>query len=394
MTVHGNMRVLSRIVGPVCLAVITVLAFRQGTCAQSAIKTDRPQAEHQLQQIEKKLEEKTDSIEKLAEEEAQSQAKSRALREEIEIAAKVQARLKETWHRLGREYTASDRQAQELKAQQLYRQEILARTVKRLFASRLIPGPTECFGWRIPAGRRRLFARIISAAHSDRIIGVSDSLASEQEQCADLARSRDQVRTSTAKKNKEKENKERLLAKSDRAAFGYRQKREQELDEIEQMQREALILGELIDRLAALPGVQKAIDYDFPGWKGRLHWPLTGTVKSTVGRKIDGKYNTKTYETGIFISGSVGTAVANAADGEVAYAGRRRGLGNVVVVGHGMGHFSVFAHLGEISVITGQVLQAGDPVGTSGKSHPRFGSGILFELRHNKDILDPLEWLK
>ena len=86
--------------------------------------------------------------------------------------------------------------------------------------------------------------------------------------------------------------------------------------------------------------------------------------------------------------------MVNAADGEVAYAGRRRGLGNVVVVGHGSGYFSVFAHLDEISVLTGRVVRAGDQIGTAGESHPRFGGGVMFELRNGKEILDPLEWLK
>jgi murein DD-endopeptidase MepM/ murein hydrolase activator NlpD len=242
--------------------------------------------------------------------------------------------------------------------------------------------------------RRHAFARVISAAHAQQLLAVSDSLTTAQSQKTELAQTREQVQASAAQKEKEKKTKERLLAKSEREAFGFRQRREQELDEIEEIQREALILGELIDRLASLPGVQDAIDYDFPGWQGRLHWPLTGNVKSTVGRKIDGKYQTETFETGVFIAGSPGSAVVNAADGEVAYAGRRRGLGNVVVVGHGQDYFSVFAHLGEIAVITGQVLRAGDPIGTAGESHPRYGAGVLFELRHHKDVLDPLEWLK
>ncbi|MFC1475438.1 murein hydrolase activator EnvC family protein [Candidatus Zixiibacteriota bacterium] len=388
------MRVILRFVGSICLATMAGLALLQGVSAQSTANTEQQVVERQLQQIEKKIEEKTDSIEGLAEREGQAQAKSRALREEIEITAEVQARLKATSQKLGSEYLATDRRAQKLKEQQLYRQEILARTITKLYATRSAPGSAAYIGGEMHEKRRQLLARIISAAHSDQLIGVTDSLAAEQQQRAELARTRDQVQSSAAKKEKEKENKERLLSKSDRAAFGYRQQREQELDDIEQIQRDALILGELIDRLAALPGVQEAIDYDFPGWQGRLHWPLTGTVKSTVGRKIDNKYKTETFETGIFIAGTVGMVVANAADGEVAYAGRRRGLGNVVVVGHGQTYFSVFAHLGEISVIIGQVLRAGDPVGTAGESHPRFGSGILFELRHEKEILDPLEWLK
>jgi len=166
------------------------------------------------------------------------------------------------------------------------------------------------------------------------------------------------------------------------------------LDDYEEIHREARILSELIDRLASLPGVQNAIDYDFPGWKGNLHWPLSGAVKSTVGKTIDPKYHTETFESGIFISGKPGAQVINAGDGEIAYAGRRRGLGNVVVVGHGSGYFSIFAHLGEIAVLNGQVVRAGEPIGTAGESHPRFGPGILFELRHEKEILDPLEWLK
>lgn len=388
------MRMIVRPIGAVCLAAVIVLIFACCVFAQSEAKSEQQQAERQLQDIEKKLEEKTGSIQNLAEKEGQEQAKSRALREEIEITAKVHARLKEKFQRLGGEVTASERHVQGLEEQQLYRQEVLKRTVARLYISRPIPGTAAHFGDGALDGRRRLFARLISAAQSDGIVHVSDSLAAEEKRHGSLAESRNQVQAAAVKKDREKETKEQQLARSERAAFAYRQKREQELDDIEQIQREALIMGELIDRLVALPGVQEAIDYDFPGWKGRLHWPLTGAVKSTVGKKTNGKYQTETFETGIFISGSAGSAVVNAADGEVAYAGRRRGLGNVVVVGHGTDHFSVFAHLGEISVLTGQVLRAGDPIGTAGESHPRFGSGVLFELRHKKEILDPLEWLK
>jgi septal ring factor EnvC (AmiA/AmiB activator) len=66
----------------------------------------------------------------------------------------------------------------------------------------------------------------------------------------------------------------------------------------------------------------------------------------------------------------------------------------VVIVGHGNDYFSVFAHLDHVAVIAGHVVYAGDQIGTVGSSHPRFGSGILFELRHGREVLDPLEWLK
>lgn len=373
--------------------IIAFIALTAVAGAQSGPPADQQDMKQQLENIEKKLGDKTAAIEDLAEKEKKAHAKARALREEMEITAKVKARLDQTSQQLGRQYTAAERRVRQLQERQLFRQEVLARTLRNLYTSRPIPGTGERIGVGSSFGHRQLYAQKISAAQAGQIENCTDSLTAEDRQRIELADTRHQVQAAAAKKDKEREQTQRLLAKSDREAFSYRQQRTQELDEIEDIQREALILGELIDRLAELPGVREALDYDFPGWKGRLQWPLTGEVKSTVGWKVDGKYQTETYETGMFIAGPAGSAVVNAADGEVAYAGRRRGLGNVVVVGHGMEYFSVFAHLGEMSVIVGQVLRAGDRVGTAGESHPRFGAGVLFELRHKKEVLDPLEWL-
>jgi len=373
---------------------VVVVAFWWMAFAQSPVDNERQRTELQLQKIEKQLEEKTGSVQELTEKEEQAQAQSRVLRGDIELLTEVRARLQKKFRHLGTECSAIERWVGELEEQHLFRQEVLSRTLASLYTSKVVSGFSGLLGGGSAAKRRQFFARLVSEAQAERIQSVIDSLAAGESRRADLEKSRQRVKTAEASKEKEKAKKERLVAKAEREAFGYRQRREQELDEIEQIQREALILTELVDRLAALPGVHGAIDYDFPGWKGRLHWPLKGPVKSTVGRKIDPKYRTETFESGIFISGSVGDVVVNAADGEVAYAGRRRGLGNVVVLGHGAGYYSIFAHLGQISVIVGQVLRSGDQVGTAGESHPRYGAGILFELRHEKKILDPLEWLK
>jgi|GEM_PF-3225065 len=388
------MRWSAQVFNSAMVSIGLVLAGTGMALAQSTDSAEQQKIQQQLQQIEKKLEDKTATVEDLAEKEKKARAKARALEEEIEITAKVRTRLRQTYQKLGREYSATDQRVRELQERRLYRQEVQARTVRKLYISRPVAGSAGPLGTGTFAARRQVYAQKIGEALAAGINGLADSLSTGEQRRDELAQSRDQVRAAAAKKDKEKENKQRQLAKSDREAFGYRQQREQELEDIEQIQREAQILGELIDRLAELRQTQEAIDYDFPGWKGRLHWPITGEVKSTVGRKIEGKYQTETYETGMFISGAAGAAVVNAADGEVVFAGQRRGLGNVVIVAHGSDYFTVFAHLGDISVIIGQILRAGDPVGTAGERHPRFGAGVLFELRHNKEVLDPLEWLK
>lgn len=393
--IHRKMIIhTTRQIRAVFLTACFVAAFNWTAVAQSTPDTDRQQAEIQLRKIEKQLEEKTNALTELSQKEGLAQTKSRALREEIELLTQVKARLEKKSRRLSDERIASDRKVGQLEEQRLFRQEVLARTLTTAYTRKAIAGNSGLPGSGSAGLRRQLYARLVSAAHADQLTEVADSLQTEEKRRTQVTQSHHQVQTAVRSKDKEQAKKEQHLAKSEREAFRYRQQREQELDDIEEIQREALMLAELIDRLTTLPGVQNAVDYDFPGWKGRLYWPLKGTVKSTVGRKINAKYSTETFESGIFVSGLVGEPVTNAADGEVAYAGRRRGLGNVVVVGHGEGYFSIFAHLGEISVITGQVLRAGDQIGTAGESHPRYGAGALFELRHEKEILDPLEWLK
>jgi septal ring factor EnvC (AmiA/AmiB activator) len=312
----------------------------------------------------------------------------------MELLEEVRTRLNNKYHTLNKQLSTTEQSVRRMEETHDFRREVLARTLATAYTSKAVSEVAELGERSSGAERRRYFTWLVSQAQVHQVQQAADSLAAGEDQRENLSASQAKVKTAAGNKQKEKAEKERMLAKSEREAFGYRQRREQELDELEQIQREALILSELIDRLAALPGVQNAIDYDFPGWKGRLHWPLSGTVKSTVGKTIDSRYRTETFESGIFIAGKTGAPVVNAADGEIAYAGRRRGLGNVVVVGHGSGHFSIFAHLGEIAVLNGQVIRAGEPIGTAGQSHPRFGAGILFELRHEKEILDPLEWLK
>jgi len=377
------------------LTVLAVLFCAATMLPQTAtMESDLQQVESELEDIKNKLEEKTENLEKLTEKEQQATVKSRSIREEMELLEEVRNRLNHKYHTLNKELSTTQQNVRKLEETYAFRREVLARTLTAAYTAKAVSDATALGNHGSGAERRRYFTRLVSLAQVDRIQQAADSMTAGENRREELSVSQQKVKTAAVRKEKEKEKKERLLAKSEREAFGYRQQREQELDDLEEIHREALILSELIDRLAALPGVQNAIDYDFPGWKGNLHWPLSGTVKSTVGKTIDPKYHTETFESGIFISGKPGARVVNAGDGEIAYAGRRRGLGNVVVVGHGSGYFSIFAHLSEIAVLNGQVVRAGEPIGTAGESHPRFGPGILFELRHEKEILDPLEWLK
>ncbi len=380
------------------IIILLLLASHGGISsgnAQTADPADHREAQQALENIEKQLEETTTQIEDLRQREKDAISKARALREEIEITDQVRTKLDRRYNQISRQLSTHEKQIRKLEEWNLVQQEILSRILATSYKKRTWSAD-QGHPLGIPSEdlRRLTLARHATAAQGEFCEALADSLAGETGRYHTLRNTQEQVRGAVADKNKVKEQAERQLAQSERQAFAIRQQRAQELDEFERIQREAQMFAELIDRLTELPEVRRVLDYDFPAWKGRVHWPLEGEVKSTVGRKIDRQRLTETFETGMFIAGEPGAAVVNAADGEVAFAGRRRGLGNVVIVGHGSDYFSVFAHLDHVAVIVGAVVYAGDEIGTVGNSHPRFGPGILFELRHGREVLDPLEWLK
>ena len=69
------------------------------------------------------------------------------------------------------------------------------------------------------------------------------------------------------------------------------------------------------------------------------------------------------------------------------------GYGQIVLVDHGGGYFSMYAHLEDIQSFVGQIILQGDPVGTVGDSGSLEGAQLYFELRVNRVQVDPIPWL-
>ena len=78
---------------------------------------------------------------------------------------------------------------------------------------------------------------------------------------------------------------------------------------------------------------------------------------------------------------------------DVLYTGSMRGLGKLVIVDHGSGYLTIYANLEQITVSTGQTLDAGSIVGRAGEAGDEGGSQVHFEIRKSTDSLDPLYWL-
>lgn len=128
-----------------------------------------------------------------------------------------------------------------------------------------------------------------------------------------------------------------------------------------------------------------------------LPWPVQGKVISQFGKEYRADLNTWIFRDGIKIAAAGGTSVQASAQGSVIYAGPFRSYGNVVIIDHGKGFFTIYGFLKEIQTSVGDKVESRGVVGTVGKdTQASSGTGknaVYFEIRQGTTAVDPLDWL-
>ena len=120
---------------------------------------------------------------------------------------------------------------------------------------------------------------------------------------------------------------------------------------------------------------------------GGFIWPLNGAINSYYGPRWGRMHN------GLDIDGNTGDAVVATKSGRVISAGPYGGYGNAVVINHGGGFASVYAHLSSFAVSAGQDVSTGQIVGAVGCTGSCTGDHLHFEIRVNGAARDPLQYL-
>jgi len=126
---------------------------------------------------------------------------------------------------------------------------------------------------------------------------------------------------------------------------------------------------------------------EFETGKGDLPWPLRGKIIAAFGSQVHPRYKTKTSNLGIDIKAGPSAAVQAVAAGRVAYADQFMGYGNLVIVDHGGGFYTLYANLTEMSAQVGTEVSAGTKVGV-------VADYLHFEIRKDGKSVNPIDWLK
>jgi murein DD-endopeptidase MepM/ murein hydrolase activator NlpD len=126
----------------------------------------------------------------------------------------------------------------------------------------------------------------------------------------------------------------------------------------------------------------------------KFMWPVAGFIKSGFGVRMHPIFGYNRFHSGIDLVAPNGTLVKAADGGEVIQAGYDHGYGYSIIVYHGGGFATWYAHLSRILVSVGQMVGRGQVIGLVGATGWATGSHLHFEVRINGAAQNPLQYLQ
>lgn len=123
---------------------------------------------------------------------------------------------------------------------------------------------------------------------------------------------------------------------------------------------------------------------------GGLGWPLSGNLLARYGGRLpDGRRSN-----GVLIGAAAGSTITAVADGTVVFSDWMTGYGMILIVDHGNGYMSLYAHNDTLLKDAGARIKRGDAVARVGNSGGQGTPALYFELRRNGQPVDPGTWLQ
>lgn len=128
----------------------------------------------------------------------------------------------------------------------------------------------------------------------------------------------------------------------------------------------------------------------FKQLKGKLPWPIKGRPSNRFGGRKDSRLKWQ----GLNIPAKQGSEIKAIHHGRVVFSDWFRGLGLLVIVDHGDGYMSLYAHNESLLRETGDWVLPGEIIATVGNSGGQSKSSLYFEIRYNGEPTDPKRWCR
>jgi murein hydrolase activator len=146
--------------------------------------------------------------------------------------------------------------------------------------------------------------------------------------------------------------------------------------------------------LKPLPEPPPVPDRGFASQKGRMSLPVRGDIVETYGKHKHPEFNSYTFSKGLSIAAGAGTEIKAIYDGSVIFADYFKGYGNMVIVDHGGGYFSLYAHASRITKKVGAEVARNETLAMVGDVDSAKGPMLYFEIRYQGKPVDPAGWVR
>lgn len=128
--------------------------------------------------------------------------------------------------------------------------------------------------------------------------------------------------------------------------------------------------------------------------RGQLPWPAQGRIVEGFGRQVHPRFGTETYRRGVDIEAAEGAPIRAVYPGTVLYRGWLKGYGNLIILDHGYGYYTLYGHASELLVEEGERVSAGQGIARVGDTGSLAGPRLYFEVRYQGRAEDPQQWLR
>lgn len=227
----------------------------------------------------------------------------------------------------------------------------------------------------------------VNGLQADEIISLRKKSSTIEEKLADLTDLQNRVLNMVGLEDKSYENDtlaSYLVTRSDLRASDFG---EEELDpQLEMELLDELIKKQMENMEQLIADVEKQIEY-VDSQPNLL--PASGRIASPFGYRISPINRRMEFHSGIDIANKTNTEIKAAGSGIVTFAGYNGGYGRMVIISHGYGYTSVYAHNSKLQVNVGDKVSKGDIIANMGSTGRSTGPHLHFEIRKNGKPIDP-----
>jgi len=242
-------------------------------------------------------------------------------------------------------------------------------------------------------GRTMTYYQYFNRARAKRIDGIAASITELEKLEVSISRETQHLEQlhseqQQAQQQREQEyhNRRQILVKLD-SEIGDKEQRLKQL--LQDKERLARLLEQLSKALSDIPPDVGDLQ-PFDKLLGKLSLPARGRISHHFGSR---RSSDKLRWQGITIDAAEGGDVRAIYHGRVAFADWLRNFGMLIIIDHGDGYMSLYAHNQALYRDVGEWVDSGDVIATIGNSGGQDKSGLYFEIRHNGAPANPARWI-